>query len=89
MQELKLKKNKEICKLLGTVVKELSGEKKKSILAYESDLPRSVLYYILDGKKDPQLTTFWRLALGLDMRPSELLRILEDRIEGGWDSFFD
>ncbi len=89
MQETKLKKNREVCKLLGAVVKELSGEKKKSILAYESDLPRSVLYYILDGKKDPQLTTFWRLALGLDMRPSELLRILEDRIEGGWDSFSD
>lgn len=89
MQVSKIKKNEEICKLLGEVVQELKGKKKKSILAYESDLPRSVVYYILEGKKDPQLTTLWRLALGLDMRPSELLKIIEDRVEGGWDSFLD
>lgn len=89
MQASKSKKNEEICKLLGEVVQELKGKKKKSILAYESDLPRSVVYYILDGKKDPQLTTLWRLALGLDMRPSELLKIMEDRLESGWDSFLD
>lgn len=89
MQATKIKKNEEICKLLGKVVQELKGKKKKSILAYESDLPRSVVYYILDGKKDPQLTTFWRLALGLDIRPSELLRIMEDRLEDGWDSLID
>ena len=86
MQESKTKKNEEICKLLGNVVKVQLGKKKKSILAYESDLPRSVVYYILDGKKDPQLTTFWRLALGLGMRPSELLRLLEDQIQDGWDT---
>jgi len=89
MQASKIKKNEEICKLLGEVVQELKGKKKKSILAYESDLPRSVVYYILEGRKDPQLTTLWRLALGLDMRPSELLKIIEDRVEGGWDSFLD
>lgn len=85
MQELKIKKNKEICRLLGSVVKERMGEKKKSILAYESDLSRSVVYYILNGIKDPQLTTFWRLALGLGIRPYELLKLLEDNLEGGWD----
>lgn len=85
MQPARIKKNEEICTLLGTVVKELGKEKRKSILAYESDLPRSVLHYIMEGKKDPQLTTFWRLALGLGLRPSELLKILEDRIDGDWD----
>lgn len=85
MQVSKTKKNEEICKLLGVIVKEKLGRKKKSILAYESDLPRSVVYYILEGIKDPQLTTFWRLALGLGMRPSELLKILEDNLENGWD----
>ena len=85
MQVFKTKKNEQICKLLGEVVQELNVKKKKSILAYESDLPRSVVHYILEGHKDPQLTTFWRLALGLGMRPSELLKIIEDRLEGGWD----
>lgn len=51
MQASKLKNNKQICKILGSVVQELKKEKKKSILAYESDLPRSVVYAILDGKK--------------------------------------
>lgn len=85
MQASKLKNNKQICKILGSVVQELKKEKKKSILAYESDLPRSVVYAILDGKKDPQLTTFCRLALGLDLRPSELMKIVEDKID--WDKF--
>lgn len=85
MQASKLKNNKQICKILGNVVQELKKEKKKSILAYESDLPRSVVYAILDGKKDPQLTTFCRLALGLDLKPSELMKIVEDKID--WDKF--
>lgn len=87
MQASKLKNNKQICKILGSVVQELKKEKKKSILAYESDLPRSVVYAILDGKKDPQLTTFCRLALGLDLKPSELMKIVEDKID--WDKFFN
>ena len=81
MQGTKSENNKEICKLLGEVVNQLKGKKKKSLLAYESDLPRSVVHYILEGKKDPQLTTFWRLALGLELRPSELLKKIEDRID--------
>ncbi len=87
MQPSRTKKNQEICQLLGKTVRELSGKKRKSILAYECDLPRSVVHYIMDGKKDPQLTTFWRLAIGLGVRPSELLKTLEDKIEGGWDFF--
>ncbi|MBQ8460735.1 helix-turn-helix transcriptional regulator [bacterium] len=85
MQASKVKKNQEICKILGKVVKELSKDKKKSILAYECDLPRSVVHYIIEGIKDPQLTTFWRLALGLGMRPSELMKILEEKLPDGWD----
>lgn len=86
MQASKTEVNEKICKLLGEVVNELRGKKQKSLLAYESDVPRSVVHYILDGKKDPQLTTFWRLALGLGMKPSELLKILENRID--WDFLY-
>ncbi|MDR1327275.1 MAG: hypothetical protein LBJ74_02575 [Heliobacteriaceae bacterium] len=86
MQLSKSEINKEICKALALVVKELKADKRKSILAYESDLPRSVVHYILNGVKDPQLTTFWRLALGLNIKPSELLRMLEEKIDS---SFLD
>ncbi len=72
--------NKKICKVLGNVVSELKGKKRKTTLAYESDLPRSVIHYILDGIKDPQLTTFMRLATGLGLKPSELLKIIEEKI---------
>lgn len=86
MQASKAEINKKICEILGEVVKELKGKKRKSLLAYESDLPRSVVHYILDGKKDPQLTTFWRLALGLDLRPSELLKMIEEKFD--WDFLY-
>ncbi len=85
MQESKAKQNEKICKLLGSLVKELSQNKKKSILAYESDLPRSVVHYIMEGVKDPQLTTFWRLAVGLEMKPSELLALLEKKVGSDLD----
>ena len=87
MQASKTEVNEKICKLLGEVINELRGKKRKSLLAYESDVPRSVVHYILEGKKDPQLTTFWRLALGLGMRPSELLKMLEDKID--WDFLYE
>ena len=85
MQESKAKQNEKICKLLGSLIKELSQNKKKSILAYESDLPRSVVHYIMEGVKDPQLTTFWRLAVGLEMKPSELLALLEKKVGADLD----
>ena len=85
MQVSKAKQNEKICKLLGSLVKELSQNKKKSILAYESDLPRSVVHYIMEGVKDPQLTTFWRLAVGLEMKPSELLALLEKKVGSDFD----
>lgn len=88
MLDFKQDENKIICSALSTVVKERAKGKKKSILAYESDLPRSVVHYILEGIKDPQLTTFWRLALGLGMRPSELLKQVENKMPNGWDFLF-
>lgn len=87
MQASKTEVNEKICKLLGEVVNELRGKKRKSLLAYESDVPRSVVHYILEGRKDPQLTTFWRLALGLGVRPSELLKIIEDKID--WNFLYE
>lgn len=87
MQASKTEVNEKICKFLGEVVNELRGKKRKSLLAYESDIPRSVVHYILEGRKDPQLTTFWRLALGLGVRPSELLKIIEDKID--WNFLYE
>ena len=77
--------NKKICKAVGETISELKGEKKNAILAYESDIPRSVLIYVLRGVKDPQLTTFMRIASGLNIRPSELLKLIENKIENEFE----
>ena len=69
MQEEKLQKNKEIINALSLLFKELKGNKKISEIAYESELSRSVLHYIKYSKKNPQLTTLWRLAEGFNMKP--------------------
>ncbi len=85
MQPIRMEQNEKICKLLRNLIKELSVNKKKSILAYESDLPRSVVHYSMKGIKGPQLTTFWRLALGFGMRPSELLKMLEGKVGNDYE----
>lgn len=84
MQEDKTKKNKNIYKALSLVVKDLKGTKKISEIAYESDLPRSVIYYIEQAVKDPQLTTFWRLAEGFNMKPSDFLKLIEEKLPQNW-----
>ena len=85
MQDSKEEVNKKICKILGEIVVELKGKKRKTTLAYEADLPRSVLHYIMQGIKDPQLTTFIRLANGLNLKPSELLKMIEDKMGDEFD----
>lgn len=84
MQENKINKNKKIRETLSSVFKELQAKKKISAVAYESELPRSVVYYIEQAKKDPQLTTLWRLAEGFGMKPSEFLKRVEDKMPEGW-----
>lgn len=59
MQDDKLKKNKKVREILSSVFNELKGNKKISEIAYECELPRSVVHYIQQAKKDPQLTTLW------------------------------
>ena len=85
MQASKEEINRKICKILGELVNEIRGKKRKTTLAYEADLPRSVIHYITEGIKDPQLTTFIRLAIGLNLRPSELLKLIEDKLGDEFD----
>lgn len=87
MQKNKVNKNKEIRENLSLVFEELKKDKKISAIAYESELHRSVVYYISQAKKDPQLTTFWRLAEGFGIKPSELLKLIEDKMPEGWTIF--
>ena len=75
MQELK----KELQKAVAKVVK---NNRKKSITksADEIGMGKSLWADLENGIKDPQLSTLWRIAEGLDIRPHILIKMVEDEL---------
>ena len=75
MQELKLRFQKAI----AIVVKRL---RKKSITksADEIGMGKSLWADLENGIKDPQLSTLWRIAEGLEIHPYELVRLIEEEL---------
>ena len=55
---------------------------KKSItqLANEIDLSKSVWFNLEKGERDIQISTFWRIAEGLDIKPSDLVKEIENQL---------
>ena len=41
---------------------------------------KSIWADLENGIKDPQLSTVWRIAEGLDMKPHELIKKIEDEL---------
>ncbi len=73
-------KKKLIMKILGENVIRLRGEKSQFILASENDISSSIISTIERGLKDPQLTTFFKIAEALNIKPSELLQKIEQKL---------
>ena len=75
MQELK----KELQKAIAKVVKE---HRTKSITksADEIAMGKSMWADLENGIKDPQLSTLWRIAEGLDIKPHILIKMIEDEV---------
>lgn len=75
MQELK----KEFQIAIAKVVKNL---RKKSITksAYEIGMGKSLWADLENGIKDPQLSTLWRIAEGLEIKTSDLIKMVEDEL---------
>lgn len=71
---------------LAHVIKDKRGKLSLNQLAMESDISKSILSMIEKGKRDVQLTTFFKLAEALYLKPSELL--LEIQNELGEDFSF-
>ena len=67
-------------KILGASIVNLRGEKSQFMLASENDISCSIISMIERGLKDPQLTTFFKIAEALNMKPSELLREIENQL---------
>lgn len=75
MQEIKIKFQKAIAK----VVKE---NRVKSITksSDEIGMGKSMWADLENGIKDPQFSTLWRIAEGLDIKPHDLVKKIEDEL---------
>ena len=75
MQEQRIKLQKTIAK----VVKSL---RKKSITksADKIAMGKSMWADLENGIKDPQFSTLWRIAEGLDIKPHILVKMIEDEL---------
>ena len=69
-------------KVIGEVIKEKRAVKNKGILllAYEYDLSTSSLIQTEKGKRDPQISTLWKIANALDMKFSSFILEVESRL---------
>ena len=75
MQELK----NELQKAIAKVVRE---HRTKSITksADEIAMGKSMWADLENGIKDPQFSTLWRIAEGLDIKPHILVKLIEDEV---------
>lgn len=68
---------------MATVLRRLRKEHKLSqeVLSGLSGMARPHLSMIERGERIPTLYTIWRIADALDMRPSELVALIEEEME--------
>lgn len=67
----------ELQKALAIVVKKYRSKKSISLISNEIDLSKSIWSNLEKGEKDIQLSTFWRIAEALEVRPSILVNDIE------------
>ncbi len=76
-------KNKQLLlDIIGKTVKEYRQKAGKGILlhSYEYDIPSSSLNLLEKGKRDPQLTTLWKIANSFNMTFGEFISIIEKEL---------
>lgn len=64
--------------VLAKKVNELRGKKSQFLLASENDISVSIISTIERGLKDPQFTTMYKLAEALNLKPHELIKLIEN-----------
>lgn len=71
-----------ISKTIGEIVKELRLKQHKSIslISAEIGMTKSMWADLEKGIKDPQLSTIMRISEALDIKTSEILKTLENRL---------
>ena len=69
--------------VIGQTIRKVRKEKKLSqdVLSGLAGIARTHLTMIENGDKQVNFETIWRIALALDMRPSELVKQIEQGLE--------
>lgn len=69
--------------VVGQVIRKLRKEKKISqdVLSGFAGIARTHLTMIENGSKQPNFETIWKIAMALDLRPSELVSLIETEVE--------
>lgn len=76
MQNIENKKL--ILKSLAKHTKELRGEQSQFMLCSENDISCSIISTIERAKKDPQLTTLFKIAEAFNMKAWQFIKIIEE-----------
>ena len=73
--------------VIGRTIRTLRTEKglSQDVLSGLAGIARTHLSMIENGNKQANFETIWRIALALNMRPSELVKKIEREIEKGAD----
>ena len=74
-------------KAVGATIRALRRERRLSqeVLSGLAGIARTHLTMIENGTKQANFETLWRLAQALDLRPSQLVRRIEDTIQNTGD----
>ena len=72
------KKKQKILNSLAVNIQKLRGRKSQFLVASENDISISIISTIERALKDPQLTTFFKLAQALNVKPHKLMKLIED-----------
>lgn len=69
-------------KLQKTIAKVIKSQRTKSITksADEIGMGKSMWADLENGIKDPQFSTLWRIAEGLDIKPHQLVKMIEEEL---------
>lgn len=82
MQHANTKKSKIVFEILADLLKSERENQKKSIrlLAYEFDIQTSLISRLENGINEPKLISIWTVCEALGIKPSELMKKIEDRL---------
>ena len=74
------KRKKLIMKILGENIQRLRGDKSQFILSSENDISCSIISTVERGLKDPQFTTLFKIAEAINIKTSELVKLVENEL---------